>query len=308
MEPENSPTILIPKKNVILDASVLTALMNCETYLNYRYNMNLIPIAGKGNPLDAGSLVHLILQEYNRSLIAGKNRSDSIQIGMQAGHTFYTTESTNIPEENVKGDRGQLKEIGYNYIVSTMEQYFDRWKNSHWTPIEAEQVVGHIIYEDDEIRILYKAKIDLMVDTYQDGICPVDYKTMKQKRDALSLNNQFRGQAILTKARTVYIEKIGWQSSLKPEDKFTRQPMSFSAAILAEQIETIVYYAKTLIALKEGNYYPQRFTYCDKWGGCLFRYVCEADPGNRQRMIDQHFIENPDGPWDPGNEKQKDED
>lgn len=295
-----------PKKNVILDATVLTATMNCETYLNYRFNYNLIPITGKGNPLDAGSLVHLILQEYNRSLIAGKSRSDSILIGMQAGDTFYTTESTNIPLENVKSERGYLQQVGYNYIVETMEQYFDRWKNSHWTPIEAERVVGHVIYEDDEIRILYKAKIDLMVDTYQDGICPVDYKTMKQKRDALSLNNQFRGQAILTKARTVYIEKIGWQKSLKPEDKFTRQPMSFSASILAEQIQTIVYYAKTLIALEETGYYPQRFTFCDKWGGCLYRHVCMSDPNNRQQVIDQHFIKGPD--WDPNNIENERED
>lgn len=297
--------LLIPKKNVIFDATVLTALMNCETYLNYRHNMNLIPITGKGNPLDAGSLVHLILQEYNRALIAGSKRQDAIVIGMDAGNKFYTTESTNIPLENVKSERGYLKEVGYNYIVSTMEQYFERWKNSHWTPIEAERVVGHVIYEDDEIRILYKAKIDLMIDTYQDGICPVDYKTMKQKRDAISLNNQFRGQAILTKARTVYIEKIGWQSSLKPEEKFTRQPMSFSAAILAEQIQTIVYYAKTLIALQESQYYPQRFTFCDKFGGCIFRNICQTDPNMRQNAINQHFITGPD--WDPSNLNERDD-
>lgn len=294
-----------PKKNVIFDATVLTALMNCETYLNYRHNMNLIPIAGKGNPLDAGSLVHLILQEYNRALIAGTKRQDAILIGMEAGQKFYTTESTSIPEENIKAKNGHIEKVGYNYIVSTMEEYFERWKNSHWTPIEAERVVGHVIYEDDEMRILYKAKIDLMVDTYQDGICPVDYKTMKQRRDATSLNNQFRGQAILTKARTVYIEKIGWQASLKPEEKFTRQPISFSAAILAEQINTIVYYAKTLIALQESQYYPQRFTFCDKFSGCLFREVCKSDPQNRQAVLNQHFIAGEQ--WDPNNEKDDDD-
>ena len=145
-----------------------------------------------------------------------------------------------------------------------------------------------------------------MVDTYQDGICPVDYKTMKQRKNVLSLNNQFRGQAILTKARTVIIEKIGWQATLKPEEKFTRQPISFSAAILAEQIETIVYYAKTLIALKETGYYPQRFTFCDKWGGCMYRNICENDPNHRQAIMDEKFMVTEQ--WDPANETKKEDD
>ena len=296
--------ILTPKKNVIMDATVLTALMNCSRYLDFRFNSNYIPISGKGNPLDAGILVHLILEKYNQALIAGNSRVNAICIGMAAGQKFYTENSTNIPIDNVKDDRGKLKEVGYNYIVSTMESYFERWKNNNWTPVEAERVRGLIVYEDDEIRVFYKAKIDLIADTYDLGLAVIDYKTMKQKRDALSLNNQFRGQCLVTKTRTVFIDKIGWQQTLEPEEKFVRQPISYSAEILAEQIELIGYYAKILIQLREQNYYPPNFTNCDKWNGCIFRHVCEANPSDRQRVLNEHFVIGET--WDPGNEDDSD--
>jgi hypothetical protein len=185
-----------------------------------------------------------------------------------------------------------------------MEQYFKRWEGNSWMPIASERVRGVVIYEDSEIRVLWKAKIDAEVDTFQIGVAVVDYKTMKQNRTTLSLNNQFRGQCLVTGTRTVFIDKIGWQQTLKPEEKFIRQPMSYSAEILAEQIQTIGYYGKVLAQLKEQNYYPQRFTLCDKWNGCIYRGVCEANPSDRQRVINEHFMVGES--WDPGSELEDD--
>ena len=283
-----------------MDATLLTAVMNCGQYLDLRFNHNWIPMSGKGNPLDAGVLVHLILQEYNLALINGQNRIMAINTGMEAGHKYYTTESTNIPTENVKDDRGKLKEVGYNYIIQTMEQYFERWKNNSWTPLTAERVKGLIAYEDDEIRVLYKAKLDLTVDTHNFGISSVDYKTMKQRRATLSLNNQFRGQCLVAGTQTVFIEKIGWQQTLTPEEKFTREPINYSKEILIEQMSIIGYYAKILAQWQEQKYYPFNFTFCDKWNGCIFRRVCEANPSDRQRVLLESFIVGEE--WNPGND------
>src|SRR6185295_8855171 len=124
--------------------------------------------------------------------------------------------------ETEKGGR-----TGWKFVLKTMEEYFDFWKNSHWTPLSAEEVRGEVIYEDAELRILWKAKFDEIDDTNQ-GFMSMDHKTMKQRRDSLSLNNQFIGQCVLLKSRGMIVNKIGFQSSLKPEEKFQRTIISYT--------------------------------------------------------------------------------
>jgi len=140
--------IITQKKNVILDATVLTALMNCERYLDLRFNRNLIPINGNSNALEAGIVVHKILEEYTKALLHGDSRNVAIQIGMAAGDEAYKI-AENVPEDNVLDKQGKVKFVGYQWIIATMQQYFERWKNDSWTPIESEKVHGQVVYEDE---------------------------------------------------------------------------------------------------------------------------------------------------------------
>jgi len=299
-----APNIIIKKQNVILDATVLTALMNCERYLDLRFNRNLIPINGNSNALEAGIVVHKILEEYTKALLHGDSRNVAIQIGMAAGDEAYKI-AENVPEDNVLDKQGKVKFVGYQWIIATMQQYFERWKNDSWTPIESEKVHGQVVYEDEEVRVLWKAKLDRIVDTFQDGILPVDHKSMKMNRDTIKLNNQFMGQCLVAKTRKVCIDKIGWQRSLKPEEKFLRVMINYTDQQLAEQIGVIGYYAKTLINLREQGYYPPRYTYCDKYNGCMYRRdICESNPDDRERMIQLHYKVGES--WDPTNPDDED--
>jgi len=190
---------------------------------------------------------------------------------------------------------------GWQWALDTCDQYQRHYINDHWVPLEVEIVKGKILYEDDEIRILWKAKLDWVADTNQ-GIYPVDHKTMKQRRPTLSLNNQFIGQALLMGTRSVIINKVGFQTTLKPEEKFERSVIPYSAARLIEwQSETLPFYAKQLMMYAEIEHYPPNFSNCDsKYGNCPFKGVCESDPGMRETELKLNFYVGPE--WNPTNE------
>jgi len=317
--------ITINKKNVILDATILTALMSCPRLGDFRYNHHFQSINGKSNSLECGSIVHIFLEYYNRGIIHGVKREQAIQLGFAAAETYIRgcTNCTdfvpspeipkpvcghkpnefpgvrNTPRDN---ETSPHKRTGWQYVLDTCQQYMDFYRNDHWVPLEVEIVKGEVLYEDDEIRIMWKAKLDLVADTNQ-GIFPVDHKTMSQRRDTCSMNNQFMGQCLIQKTHRVMINKIGFQASLKPEEKFLRPPVNYSTARLMEwQTETLPYYAKLLLMYAETGHFPPNFGHCEgKYGNCAFLKVCEGDPDDRERIIKELFVVGPE--WNPTNDE-----
>src|SRR5580765_1554366 len=161
--------VLIQKKNVILDATVLSTLMSCARLTDFRFNHNFMSLHGKSSSLEMGLIVHVILDNFNKLMIGGKSRAQAIILATEKGEEFANAEIKNVSPDDM------------NLVFDTMTQYFDYWKNDFWIPLQSEIVKSAVIYEDDEIRIMWKAKIDLIVDTNQ-GIFSEDHKTMKQRR------------------------------------------------------------------------------------------------------------------------------
>lgn len=312
------------KTSVILDSQILTSLMACPRLADFRFNHNLVSINGKSNSLECGSIAHIFLEYYYKSIIAGMRREQARQLGFAAAETyirgckfctdFKPTEEFPKPPcghkpnefpgvHNTPRDSEGYK-TGWQYVLDTCDQYCNFWEpRDHWTPLEVEVVHGKVLYEDDEIRIMWKAKFDWIGDTTQ-GVYPMDHKTMKQRRNTNSMNNQFMGQCILMGTRNVFINKIGFQTTLKPEEKFIRPPVPYSAERLFEwQSETLPFYAKLLLMYAEVGHWPPQFNSCEgKYGDCAFyENVCSANPSMREENLKLHFMIGPE--WNPTNEE-----
>lgn len=309
-----------PKHNVIFDATLLSG-MACGRFFDFRYNRNLMQRTGKSNSLECGSIVHEILDTYNKNIMNHMNRKDAVGFGLAAGQQYiagciHCTDF--VPSEDAKHPKCGHKvnkypgvhntpaddegySIGWKRVLATMEEYFDYYKNDFWIPLESEVVKREVIFEDDQIRVMWKAKLDSIMDTNQ-AILPMDHKTMKQKRETVDLNNQFMGQCFLCQTRNVVINKIGFQKSLKSEEKFTRPILIYSADRLLEwQSDIVPYYAYRLIEYNESGYYPPDYTRCEgKFGNCVFIETCKADRNMREEVLNTDFTVG--APWDIGNE------
>ena len=305
------------KQNVIFDATLLSG-MACGRFFDLRYNHQLTQRSGKSNSLECGSIVHTVLETFYKNIINGTKRSDAIGFGLAAGEQYIAgcVHCTDFNGEgspscghkpnsfpgvfNTPADsEGYI--IGWKWALETCVQYFDYYKNDFWIPLEIEVVKREVIYEDDQIRVMWKAKLDAIMDTNQ-SIMPMDHKTMKQKREFVNLNNQFMGQSFLTKSRQVVKNNIGFQKTLKPAEKFSREIITYTADRLLEwQSEIVPYYAYRLLEYQNSGYYPPDFTRCEgKFGNCVFLDVCKADRGMREQELNINFVVGPK--WDVGNE------
>jgi hypothetical protein len=295
--------------NVAMDATILSSLMSCARLTDFKYNQNLTPAGGKSNSLEVGSMVHAFLEYYYQSLIDHKTKSDAIDAGVAAAKLFikgcpicqaFPIDAVGHPSCGHKNadftgmistpQKSDKTLIGWEWALDTCMQYLAHYVNDSFTPIAAELTKSEIIYESDSIRILWKAKFDLIADSGM--IIPYDHKTMKQRRDSLSLNNQFMGQCILTKSRNMIVNKIGFQTSLKPSEKFERAMMSYSKNRLDEwQNKIVPYWAQKLIEYNQSGYWAPNFTHCEnKYGFCEFKEVCSSDENMRNEVIKLNFV------------------
>jgi hypothetical protein len=256
--------------------------------------------------LDKGSLVHYMLAKYYRGKMDKRSTTDLLPEIVTAGRRWYIDKD--LPIEIAEECIRQVKE----YILFTI--------SDSWIPVAVEEPFSRVLFErSDEpcksnnhgdwqktcpdcqktegLRILLEGRVDLIVRLLgnEQVIMIVDHKTGSRNQEPSVLSNQFMGYAwafkdvFATATPRVVINKIGFQKTLAPKERFRRYVRSFTTPRLEEWREETIYWIHQIVKAVDANYYVKNLTGCDKYSGCIFRDVCAADPSARQYKLQTQF-------------------
>ncbi len=94
------------------------------------------------------------------------------------------------------------------------------------------------------------------------------------------------------------VNKIGFQTTVAPKDKFQRHTKSYSLPVIEGWVANTVWWIKQLRVHELTGVWPKNLTSCDKYSGCIFQAVCITPPESVDYKKRQLF--NVQQPWDIG--------
>ena len=267
---------------IAIDATKLNTLQLCARKYNWVFKESRSPL-NKPDYLERGSLIHEMLHYYyvmrrsrSRWIQNGKNHDDVVKICLRIGE--HCAIKMQLDVEDVQETMFQFGE------------YCKHYENDGWDRVLAvEQVGSFVLYEDENICIIYEVKPDLVLQLDNNLIMPVDHKTAKQRKEPSGLANQFMGYCVALKCNNININKIGFQKTLKPNERFQRYTISYADDVLQEWKENTVYWVKQLLRHIDEDYWPANFTSCDKYAGCVFQHTCIKERIAREYELMKSF-------------------
>ena len=273
------------KRIIALDSQKLEAIQSCMYMLKLRFGSSLtsgLQPLQTPDYFERGGLLHDMLESYYK---IKKHRSR----WMQNRKTHDDVVRSCITIGRYKAIKMTLDIAEIETVIDTFKQYTDHWENDSWFSVVAiEQVASRVLYDSQDLTILYEGKIDLILNI-NGQITPVDHKSAKSRRDPNYLANQFKGYCFLLGVNNIIVNEIGFQKTVKPVEKFRRHTLSYSESSLKEWQENSIWWIINAVGLIEKEQYPKNYTSCDKYSGCIFKPVCVSDPEVRDYKIQQLY-------------------
>lgn len=282
MESLEHATSETEKLNFVVDSQMLEAVQLCEQKFVYQFLMHLVG-AQPNRKILMGIFIHKMLDIYYRALKDGANHPDAQQTALEKYPALLET--------------SEIQPLDAEIVKDAFIQSTDFWSHEPWTIKSIENVEIKILHEDTHIRIAYVSKIDLKVDGINFENMPVDHKSEHSRSDPSALNNQFTGYAWSAESPFVLVNKIGFQKTLKPPDKYRRYPMRYTESQLQEWVIDATMATRRIMELVHGRRPERNRSSCDKWGGCMFKDVCSRSPESRESALKQLFVVGE--PWNP---------
>jgi hypothetical protein len=275
-----------PSEKIIVrfDSQILNNLEACHRKLKYSSIKGYVPVT-KPKPLSRGVLVHDGMKAYYLAIMDNTSRKEAMDAMVNAVRIKQVQSDLPIAESEL--------------VVKTLIDYCLYRMEDSWIPLAVEQPFSKILYEDDEIIILQEGIVDLIIADKMIKQATVDHKSSSRNSYVSPMSNQFKGYSSAFGTPHVIVNKIGFQKTLPSSEKFVRNLITYPPSVIEEWEQKVIRrmkrYAMMLndpIAMDEANE-----TSCDKYGGCIFRGVCEQPPTMRETLLINDFRIR--GAWDP---------
>ncbi|MEX0598095.1 MAG: PD-(D/E)XK nuclease family protein [Candidatus Paceibacterota bacterium] len=270
------------KPILVFDSSEMDNFQMCKRRWHLIHHLNLQPITSV-YALDRGSLLHLILAHYYKLKLKGIDEQTCIEESIEEGRKSSLA---------IEGLNPQDCAEVYFQFREYCRYYSEVGDNIY--PMEGgiERPFIKQIYEDDNLIIALQGIIDYLGKYVgSDNLLVMDHKGISQRQEYSILRNQFKNYAIAAGVDTVVVNKIGFQKTLTPAERFSRQIITYSQDQLDEQKEIIIADGKMMLLHMKNEFFPPNFTACDYMSGCGFKNeFCSARPDARPYKVGTHFL------------------
>lgn len=277
-------------KNVIMDGSMLNNLQACPYKFWLNHELDLVA-NDKSVPLEEGDLLHHMYEFFNTV----KMRDPSIVYDELRFHSALADAISHGERHCVEQNLtpSEADEVIYQFKAHVLHEQFNGER-----VLEVEKPFLITLYEDEDYRIHYAGKIDLIVDKPHFGVCVKDFKKKSRTSPPEPLSNQFTGYSYATKIKTVIVDEVGFQKSLEPQKRFKEFPVYYTDDQWeAWKVDTI-WWGHMLIYHMEENRWPRNRTSCDKYNGCVYGKICNSSTEDgRASIMNGLYTKAPH--WDP---------
>jgi PD-(D/E)XK nuclease superfamily protein len=296
------------QKILSIDATILNTYQSCARKTQYSFIDNLRR-PEKEEALERGDLIHKMLEVFYSLQLKNFDFDTEVwkeilQSGIKA--PANRAHGTIVEFAITVGRYFSTKmDLGFEDIEESIFQfreYANYYQHDSWSPLAVEEVGSKILFEDDNYKFIYNFKIDLVAEQGK-IIAPFDHKTSRRRQEPSSLSNQFIGYCYGLGLNNIVVNKIGFQKTLSPQQRFNRFILTIDDARINEWINNTVSWCKKIIESRDEENWPMNLTSCDKYSGCVYSGLCETDPESRMYKIERDF--KVDKPWDVAKELEK---
>jgi len=267
------------KPVLIIDSQILNSFQSCQTKFYYDFVLNVKTLI-KPVAFDKGDLLHYMLKFHYKMIRHNQRKAGKEIPYSEIVKTCITKAEKYLVSLDLDSELG-------TEVIKTYYDYSEYYRNCSWQILEVEKPFARVIHEDENIKIIYCGIIDLLT-----NVAIVDHKSSSRRGTPSGLSNQFMGYAYSLDVHNVVINKVGFQKTLKNEEKFERHTKSYPTDNLNEWKENTIkvgleiYKGLNDVLELQKN---KNFTSCDKYSGCIFQRICESSPEAREFVIQKDY-------------------